>query len=128
MANEIAAESAGTSGFHVGEAPDPRMRQAMAKHGINMNGSARQFKRQDFYQYDLILAMDSTNYADIRYQAPHNELTEKVKLFLSFDEEGDEVDVLDPYYGGQHGFEHVYRLVERTCYAMIRRFRDGSLF
>jgi protein-tyrosine phosphatase len=111
--NDIEADSAGTGGWHVGESPDSRMRRTAERHGVSLGGiQARKFKRSDFDEYDLILAMDRSVYRDILSMAGDSQ-HEKVKLFRSFDDV-DGSDVPDPYYGGSDGFEQVFEIVDRT--------------
>jgi protein-tyrosine phosphatase len=111
--NDIEADSAGTGGWHVGESPDSRMRRTAERHGVSLEGiQARKFKRSDFDEYDLILAMDRSVYRDILSMAGDSQ-HEKVKLFRSFDDV-DGSDVPDPYYGGSDGFEQVFEIVDRT--------------
>ena len=128
LSADIGADSAGVSGYHIGEPADPRMRRTLSSHGIVMAGRARQFSQQDFDRYDLILAMDSMNYADIMHQAPHNAPENRVRLFLSLNADSTEQrDVPDPYYGGAQGFEHVYQLVKQTCRTMLADYKHGRL-
>jgi protein-tyrosine phosphatase len=97
----------------VGESPDSRMRRTAERHGVSLGGiQARKFKRSDFDEYDLILAMDRSVYRDILSLAGDSQ-HEKVKLFRSFDDV-DGSDVPDPYYGGSDGFERVFEIVDRT--------------
>lgn len=115
LGDEFEVDSAGTGAWHVGEAPDRRMRQTASRHGVYLDDiQARTFNRADLDRFDLILAMDRSNLRDILAMADPEQRT-KVKLFRSYD--GSDVgqkDVPDPYYGGPDGFEHVFEIVERT--------------
>jgi len=113
-------DSAGTSGYHIGEAPDRRMRRVAASHGVVYQGSARQFTRDDFDRFDLIIAMDNENVRDLRVMAATEEQTRKIHLLRAFDPMGGAQDAVpDPYYGGIDGFEETYRIVERSCKGLL---------
>lgn len=104
--------SAGTHSFHVGEAPDVRAQAAAKKRGIDLSGiRARQLTKEDFVQYDLILAMDWENHAFMQQMAPR-QYHHKIKLLMSFATEHESAVVPDPYYGGVDGFETVLDYVE----------------
>ncbi|RMF50729.1 MAG: low molecular weight phosphotyrosine protein phosphatase [Anaerolineae bacterium] len=113
-------DSAGTGSWHVGEPPDPRMVRVAARHGLRYDGRARQFTRQDFERFDLIIAMDGDNRAHLLSKARTAEQADKVHLLREFDPHGGaNAPVPDPYYGGQDGFEEVYRIVERSCQGLL---------
>ena len=65
--SHIICDSAGTSAYHIGSAPDRRMSAAAQKRGLELVGQARKFRALDFEKFDLILAMDRSNYQDILY-------------------------------------------------------------
>lgn len=121
LQEKIQVSSAGTGSWHVGKAPDTRMRATAKKHGIYMNSRARQFQPEDFNRFDLVLAMDQSNKNDLKRMCPSPEAEKKLRLFRSFDPacNGDE-DVPDPYYGGAEGFENVYEIVHRTCPEILK--------
>jgi len=105
-------DSAGTHAYHAGETPDARAQQTAAGRGVDLSYiRARKFTADDFETFDYIMAMDTDNY-EILMNACPSEHQHKVKLFLEYAPEYPETDVPDPYYGGQHGFEHVFDLVE----------------
>ncbi len=116
LQDRIIISSAGTSHWHVGSPPDDRMQETARQHGIQLNSRGRQFQAADFKQMDLVLAMDHNNLSALEQLRPEAELQEKLFLFRSFDPENNgDLDVPDPYYGGDQGFETVYQMVERTC-------------
>ena len=116
LQNQIRITSAGTGNWHVGSPPDERMQKTANKYGVQLNSRGQQFQSSDFYDLDLILAMDQTNLMALEEISPDPKQTEKLRLFRSFDPEANgDLDVPDPYYGGGKGFEIVYRIVERTC-------------
>ena len=103
--DRIVCDSAGTAGYHVGSPPDSRMNIAAQKKGMTLVGSARQFVVEDFEDFDLILAMDRSNYRDILALDRAGQHTDKVKLMCSFCRHHDDEEVPDPYYGGEAGFD-----------------------
>jgi protein-tyrosine phosphatase len=121
-------DSAGTGAWHIGESPDSRMRQVAARHGLKYDGKARQFRKNDFDRFDLILAMDTHNRSDLMRMAFTQEDRNKIRLLREFDPLGGEnVSVPDPYYGGMDGFEEVYQVIERSCRGLLRALEDGHL-
>jgi len=73
--SRVVCDSAGTSAYHLGDPPDRRMSAAVSLRGIAMQGYARQFTTDDFEQFNLILAMDRDNFADISYLDPTGRYT-----------------------------------------------------
>jgi protein-tyrosine phosphatase len=102
-------QSAGTGGWHVGAPPDARATDTAWARGITLEGAARQVTPEDFDDFDLLVAMDRDNLANLRAIAPAG-TEQKLRMLLR-----DGADVPDPYYGGAHGFEHVLDLVESAC-------------
>ena len=123
--DEIEIDSAGTGGWHVGEPPDARATEAARRRGIDLDGAARQFSADDFDRYDLILAMDEENRRDLLALAPDEDAREKVRLFREFDpaSDGGDLDVPDPYFGGEQGFEHVLDLTEAAARGLLDDLR-----
>lgn len=128
LGDEIEMDSAGTGSWHVGSAPDARATAAAAGRGVTLAGLARQVAPEDFEEFDLILAMDSSNLADLRALARSEEQAEKVRLLREFDPasagEAD-LDVPDPYYGGHDGFGRVFELVAAACEGLLSEIRAG---
>ena len=118
--------SAGTSAYHVGEAPDRRMRQVAAGHGFEYTGKARQFWREDLDEHDLIIVMDKDNRRIIQSMAQDEKQLNKIRMMREFDPQGSgELDVPDPYYGGVEGFEVVYQIVKRSCEGLLEYLERG---
>jgi len=112
----ITTDSAGTSSYHAGEAPDHRAQAAMRRHGIDISDlRARPFTAQDFERFDLLLAMDADNLRDMRKQAPNAALAQKAQLIMDHAPLHPERSVPDPYYGGDLDFEHVYGMLDEAC-------------
>ena len=120
VGDQYEADSAGIGAWHVGESPDERMRHVAAGRGLLYDGSARQFSPRDFDRFDLIIAMDQDNRANLLYQARSQADREKIRLMREFDSLGmPQAEVPDPYYGGLRGFEEVYDIVERSCKGLL---------
>ncbi len=114
----ISCDSAGTASYHVGRSPDRRMAAAAKRKGITLLGKARQFTRADFDNFDLILAMDRSNYRDI-LALDSNHQANKVKLMCEFCRSHSDEDVPDPYYGGEDGFDYVIDLLLDACTGLL---------
>ena len=126
LEDEIAIDSAGTGGWHVGDPPDVRATAAARKRGIVLDGAARQVRLSDFEEYDLLLAADRENLAHLRALAPSEDARAKVRLLREFDPHSagaPDLDVPDPYYGGPDGFEDVLDLVEAACRGLLDEVR-----
>jgi protein-tyrosine phosphatase len=125
LEDEFEIDSAGTGGWHAGDPPDARRR------GITLAGEARRVTREDFERYDLLLAADRENLAELRALAPNEESRSKVRLLREFDPGLDpthpapDLDVPDPYYGGPDGFEEVLDLVEAACRGLLEHARTA---
>ena len=109
--NKIEVDSAGTASYHIGLQPDKRMIATAFEHGIDIsNLTARQFQADDFDSFDVIFAMDSSNYRNIISLAKDDNDKQKVKMIMNNNK-----DIPDPYYGGDEGFEIVYQLLHDAC-------------
>lgn len=128
VGDQYEVDSAGTGSWHVGESPDRRMRQVAARRGFKYDGQARQFRQRDFDQFDLIIAMDTDNRANLRRLARNAADEAKIQLMRAFDPQGGpNATVPDPYYGGIDGFENVYDIVERSCQGLLAALESGQL-
>ncbi|MDJ0510940.1 MAG: low molecular weight protein-tyrosine-phosphatase [Crocosphaera sp.] len=121
---QIICDSAGTSSYHIGASPDRRMRAAAARRGITLVGEARQFDVSDFEKFDLILAMDRSNYQDILRLDRDNLYREKVRLMCDYASQYQDKEVPDPYYGGEAGFDHVIDLLLDACEGLLQETRS----
>lgn len=120
----LTTDSAGTSGYHVGEAPDHRATHALHGHGIDISDlRARQFTSADFERFDLIFAMDASNLQDMRELASSEALAAKAKLIMDLVPEHPLRSVPDPYFGGPEGFEQVYRMLDEACIALVQHLQ-----
>ncbi len=124
LSDEIICDSAGTSSYHIGSTPDRRMNLAAKKRGIELVGNARQFIRQDFEEFDLILAMDRDNYSDILSLDRAGIYKEKVRLMCVFCTRHSLKEVPDPYYGGPEGFDRVIDLLFDACEGLLEQVKS----
>jgi len=118
-------DSAGTSGWHSGEAPDRRSVQIARANQIDISHQrARQFSRADFNRYDLIFAMDKSNLNELRELASTEAQRKKVKLFLA--EIGDMPfeEVPDPYYDGN--FQRVFDMLDTASDRFVQKYTGNS--
>jgi len=113
--HNFVVDSAGTSNYHIGELPDVRSIEVAKKYGIDITYQrGRQFNVSDFDEFDIIYAMDTSNYDNIIALA--RGLNDKIKVELILNELDNElINVPDPYYGGTSGFENVFQLLNLAC-------------
>lgn len=123
---DVEVDSAGTSDYHIGAAPDHRMRATAKKMGCPIDElRARQFSVQDFDQFDLIYAMDTSNYNNILALSRNENDTAKVHLILNelYPEENRAVP--DPYFGGEQGFIDVFNMLDEVTDVVINKLKNG---
>ena len=115
-------DSAGTSGWHEGERPDTRSILESKKNNIDIDHQrSRPVREQDFYDFDILFAMDSSNYTNLCNMAPEEGLKRKVRLIMNEVEAGQNIQVPDPYSGGQSGFEHVFGMLDEAIDAFLAK-------
>ncbi len=120
---EVVIESAGTSASHAGEGADRRTVRHASQRGYDLSGHvARQVRDEDFAGFDLILAMDAQNLAELRDRCPP-EHARKLRLFLDYGMRGGPREVPDPYTGGSHAFERVIDLVEEAAFGLLEQVK-----
>ena len=113
---KIKVDSAGTSGYHNGENPDRRSQQNALKNGVDIsNLISRKFTVEDFDDFDLIYVMDSSNQRDVLSLSRNENDRNKVSLILNELYPGENRSVPDPYFGGEDGFENVFRMLDEAC-------------
>lgn len=119
-------DSAGTGSWHVGEQPDPRSIATANDHGIDLrNQRARQLQATDLAEYDLIFAMDSSNYQNIKKLAQSPAEEQKVALIMNLVQPGRNVNIPDPYYDS-NGFEQVFQMLDAACDKIVEQY-GGSV-
>lgn len=116
VAHEFVVESAGTGGWHVGELPDPRSRQIAGKYGIKLPSRSRQVTKKDSERFTHLICMDEANRENLlQIGIPE----QRISLLLDADPNCQLREVPDPYYGGEDGFETIYRLIDSACDALL---------
>ena len=109
-------DSAGTGSYHLGSPPDSRSIAVARKNNLDISYQrCRQFGVSDFDEFDIIYVMDNSNKRDVLALARDKNDKEKVKMILNEIFPNENVDVPDPYLGGDQGFEKVYKLLEEAC-------------
>jgi protein-tyrosine phosphatase len=127
LADRVEIESAGTGDWHVGQPPDERATLAAGRRGITLSGAAQQVRPADFRRFDLLIAMDRANLRELLALAPDEEAAEKVRLLREFEPAASgDLDVPDPYYGGDRGFETVLDMVEAACRGLLDELRAAD--
>jgi protein-tyrosine phosphatase len=123
LAGRILIDSAGTHGYHVGEAPDPRAQVAAKARGYDLSGlRARRFDRGDFERFDLVLAMDHGNRAFLAQLCPPSRET-KLRLMMDYARSYTAPEVPDPYDGGPEDFERVLDMLEDATEGLLETIR-----
>jgi protein-tyrosine phosphatase len=123
QAAEFDIDSAGTIGYHSGNAADSRMRAAAAARGYDLTSRARRIERRDFDDFDLIVAMDDDNYHDI--SSLDTGQGARVVRMCDYGERHGHLEVPDPYYGGSQGFENVLDILEDACSALLEEVKPA---
>jgi protein-tyrosine phosphatase len=114
---DLHVESRGTHDYHVGEPPDERAQRHARRRGYDLSAQrARHIGRQDFEEFDLVVAMDRGHLRILQRLCPPQYVA-KVRLLVK------DADVPDPYYGGPEGFERVLDMVEAACRGLLAEIR-----
>lgn len=116
-------DSAGTSGYHIGQKPDRRSIEIGRRNNVDISQQrSRKFIKEDFNKFDLIITMDASNYNDVKKMASNQKEKEKIELMLNFLNPGQNETVPDPYYDGN--FEKVYYLLDQASDALISKLNS----
>ncbi|MBS4019189.1 MAG: low molecular weight phosphotyrosine protein phosphatase [Dechloromonas sp.] len=119
LGDRVEVDSAGTHGYHVGEAPDSRTQRAASARGYNLSQlRARKVALQDLDYFDLILAMDRSNLDNLQRMAMPEQLP-KIQLLMDYAGNFEDDEVPDPYYGLGHGFDLVLDMVEDAAKGVV---------
>ncbi|MBO2545901.1 low molecular weight phosphotyrosine protein phosphatase [Salegentibacter sp. BDJ18] len=114
--SKVFVDSAGTGDYHIDDAPDPRSVAIAKKNNLDITYQrGRQFQVEDFDKFDRIYVMDNQNFKDVISLARNDDDKAKVQLILDEIFPAENVDVPDPYFGGDHGFENVYQMLDEAC-------------
>lgn len=129
LAADVTVDSGGTQGWHEGDPPDPRALATLRAHGYPLNHRGQRVDATWWDRTDLFLAMDASNYDDLMAIAPSRPA--EVRMMRSFDPAlagrvpGDPgLDVPDPYYGDDAGFERVLAMLESSAAGLVAELRD----
>lgn len=116
ISQNIFVDSAGTANYHVGSLPDKRSIAVAKKHGIDIsNQRCKHFTSKHFKEFDYIYVMDKSNYENVIKLATSENDKQKVKLILNESYPNQDLEVPDPYYGGNDGFEDVFQMLDKAC-------------
>jgi protein-tyrosine phosphatase len=130
LGGRIEIDSAGTGAWHVGSPADARASATAGARGVTLESVARQVILDDFEAFDVVLAMDSENLRALTRLASNEEQRARIRLLREFDPVSagaEDLDVPDPYYGGDRGFEEVFDLVHAACVGLLERIKAGEL-
>lgn len=117
-------DSAGTNGYHTGEAPHHLSQKIALQHGIDISAQrARRFTAADFSQYDRIYAMAMDVIEDMQHIAGNQYNASRVDLLMNELYPGKNREVPDPWYGPERGYHEVYDMITKACDAIIRKYR-----
>ena len=126
LGDRVHVDSAGTGDYHVGKGPDTRARMAAGARGYDISQvRARQVEPVDFHLYDLVLAADKANLADLMALAPGQVERNKVRLLLAFGSQGAD-EVPDPYEGDWSDFAYALDLIEDTADGLVAAIKRGD--
>lgn len=113
-------DSAGTSAWHIGEKPDQRGINVCKRYDIDISSHrARQFQMQDFNEFDLIFAMDKSNFSNLRSLTNNTQYRDKIKLFSNYIDQENNKDIPDPYYDGK--FQNVFEMIDKVSETFIEK-------
>jgi len=107
-------DSCGTAAYHVGEPPDPRTLVTAKENGIILNHKGRRFQKVDWEKFDVIFAMDHSNFSNVLALKPESADLKKLQLIRKWDNERSSLDVPDPYYGNDEGFREVWQILYQS--------------
>lgn len=121
-------DSAGTNGYHIGEAPHPLSQKVAKLNGVDIcRQRARRFVKEDMQRYDKIYAMADDVVEDIKRIAKDAYDENKVALFLNVLHPGKNLSVPDPWYGPEAGYHEVYALIDKTCDNIISQYANVKI-
>ena len=126
LEHAIEIDSAGTHNYHPNDPPDPRSQAAAKKRGYDLSPlRARQVVDADFADFDILLAMDEENLANLKRRCPKQHAG-KLRLMMEYAGNHKAREVPDPYYEGPHGFEIVLDYLEDACEGLLAKTREGN--
>jgi protein-tyrosine phosphatase len=123
LENNIKCDSAGTIAYHEGEPADSRMKRHALSRGYRLNSISRRFYKDDFEEFNYIIAMDRDNYDDLQALDWGQKYSDNIYMMTDFAKNGNYDEVPDPYYGGPEGFEYVLDILEDSCTGLLEKIR-----
>lgn len=122
---DVVVDSAGTGDWHVGHAPDSRMLETAKRNGVPIDElRGRQFKVADFDEFDRIIVMDKSNFKNVAKLARDEKDTQKIKMFLNLTHPGKDIEVPDPYFGGDEGFQDVFEMLDAGTDVLLKELKE----
>lgn len=122
---DVVVDSAGTGDWHVGDPPDSRMIETAKRNGVPIDDlRGRQFKVADFDEFDRIVVMDKSNFANVTKLARDEKDVQKVELFLNLTHPGKDLEVPDPYFGGDEGFQDVFDMLDAGTDVLLKELKN----
>jgi len=126
--SKVFVDSAGTGSWHIGSEPDKRSIATAKRYDLDIKEQrGRQFYKKDFKDFDYIFVMDNSNFKDVMAMAETDEDRQKIHLILEEIFPSENVDVPDPYHGGNQGFENVYQMLNEACEVIAEKLEKGTL-
>ncbi|PKD19543.1 protein tyrosine phosphatase [Salegentibacter salarius] len=125
--SQVFVDSAGTGDYHIDDSPDPRSIAIAKKNNLDITYQrGRQFQAEDFDRFDRIYVMDNQNFKDVISLARNDDDRAKVQLILDVIFPAENVDVPDPYFGSEHGFENVYQMLDEACEKIADQLKEEN--
>lgn len=127
VGKDVIVDSAGTAGYHIGSLPDKRSIEVAKLNDVDITDQrARKVSTSDFEEYDFIYAMDEENYNNLIDMAKNEDQRNKVKMIMNELHPKENIDVPDPYYGGDHGFQHVYKMLDEATDIILEKLYNSK--
>ena len=122
---DVVIDSAGTGDWHIGHPPDSRMIETAKNNGVPIDElRGRQFKVEDFDVFDRIIVMDKSNSDNVRKVARDEKDVRKIEMFLDLTHPGKDLDVPDPYFGGDEGFQDVFDMLDAGTDVILKELKE----
>jgi protein-tyrosine phosphatase len=122
LQQQYIADSCGTAAYHTGEQPDVRSRANAQENGLTYSHPARQINIEDFTEFDFIIPMDASNLSNLEKINPGGQAT--VQLMRDYDAGFEGMDVPDPYFGGDKGFQDVFDILDRSTKVLLDNIKS----
>jgi len=124
---DVVVDSAGTGDWHVGHAPDARMIETAKRNGVPIDElRGRQFKVADFDAFDRIIVMDKSNFQNVAKLARNEKDTQKIEMFLNLTHPNKDLEVPDPYFGGDEGFQDVFDMLDAGTDVLLKELQNNG--